>query len=153
MRSVQTTLLVFVLIATGVGLMYLKVRELGLPLLAGQNEPVWSIEAKIEFDANGRGAVVNFDIPDRLGGYLQLEEYFVARNYGLNVETENGDRRAEWSTRRARGKQRLYYRTEIVAQASPEPGPAKRKKQRAPLVPAAPEYTEPLKSAIEDVLG
>jgi hypothetical protein len=153
MRSVQTTLLIFVLVATGVGLMYLKVQQLGLPLLPGQIEPVWSVEAKIEFDATGKGAVVNFDIPDHLGGYVRLEEYFVARNYGLNVETDKGDRRAEWSTRRARGKQRLYYRTEIVPQASPEAEAEKGKKQRVPIVEKAPEYAEPLKSAIGDVLG
>ncbi|MDA0822443.1 MAG: UUP1 family membrane protein [Proteobacteria bacterium] len=153
MRSVQTTLLVFVLMATGVGLMCLKVQQLGLPLLPGQIEPVWSVEAKIEFDASGKGAVVNFDIPDQLGGYILLEEYFVARNYGLNVETDKGDRRAEWSTRRARGKQRLYYRTEIVPQASPEPEVEKGEKHRVPIVETAPEYAEPLKSAIGDVLG
>ncbi|MFT4564626.1 MAG: hypothetical protein ACI9BW_004395 [Gammaproteobacteria bacterium] len=151
MRSLHTTLLVFVLMATGGGLMYLKVQQLGLPLLPGQIEPVWSIEAKIEFDAGGRGAIVNFDIPDRLGGYLQLEEYFVARNYGLNIETEKDDRRAEWSTRRARGKQRLYYRIEVVPLASTATEP--KKKKRAPIVESAPEYAEPLRSAIEDVLG
>ncbi len=153
MRSVQTTLLVVVLLAVGVGVMYLKVRQLGLPLLPGQIEPVWSIEAKIEFNAGGSGAVVNFDIPDSLGGYLQLDEYFVARNYGLNIETEKRDRRAEWSTRRARGKQRLYYRTEIVPQTDPAREQEKTTRARAPKAPSKPVYKEPLASAIKDVLG
>ena len=36
------------------------------PVVPGQQEPVWSVEAKIEFDGTARAAVVNFDIPDDL---------------------------------------------------------------------------------------
>ncbi|MEQ8495930.1 MAG: inactive transglutaminase family protein, partial [Gammaproteobacteria bacterium] len=107
--------------------------------------------AKIEFEGQGRGALVKFDIPDELGGFLRLDEYFVARNYGLNIEQDGDDRRAEWSTRRAHGNQRLYYRTEMVPRAV-EPAAAT-PKDRQPKPPAKPKYEEPLASAIQDVLG
>ena len=153
MRSVHAIVLVLILLTVGPGLMYLKVQQLGLPLLPGQVEPVWSVEAKIEFDAGKRGVVANFDIPDELGGYVGLEEYFVARKYGLNIETENKDRRAEWSKRRAQGAQRLYYRTEVAPQADPAAEQEKKTKDRIPKAPDVPDYEEPLAAAIADVLG
>lgn len=151
MRRFQTLLFVALLVVAGLGTMYLKVTQLGLPLLPGQLEPVWSIEAKIEFTGGGRATVVKFDIPDTLGDFVLIDEYFVSRNYGLNIEQDHSDRRAEWSTRRAHGAQRLYYRTEVVPRAPDLVG--EKPKSRAPKPPEKPVYEEPLASAIGDVLG
>lgn len=151
MRKLQTVLLVTLLTVAGLATMYAKVTQLGLPLLPGQLEPVWSIEAKVEFEGDGRAAVAILDIPDELGEYIRLDEYFVSRNYGLNIETDKKDRRAEWSTRRARGPQRLYYRMDVVSGTGEAQEGAGRK--ASPKVPVAPSYEEPLASAIEDVLG
>jgi len=153
MRNVQTSVLVALLLALGFGIMYAKVTQLGLPLLPGQLEPVWSIEAKIEFTGRDTAAVVNFDIPDHLGDYVRLDEYFVSRSYGLNIETDKDDRHAEWSTRRARGNQRLYYRIDLVPDADAEGEPKPKAKARVPKAPDVPAYEEPLASAIKDVLG
>lgn len=153
MRNMQTVLLVTLLLAVGFGVMYTKVSQLGLPLLPGQIEPVWSIEAKIEFDGGDAGAVVNFDIPDVLGNYVQVDEFFVSRSYGLNIETDKGDRRVEWSTRRARSKQRLYYRIDVVRDVMETQEAPDKSKSRVPKAPAVPAYEEPLASAIKDVLG
>ena len=83
MRNLHTTILVIALVAIASIITTIKIRDLGLPLIPGQMEPVWSLEAKISFDALKRGAIVDFDIPDKLGNYVVLEEYFVARNYGV----------------------------------------------------------------------
>jgi uncharacterized protein with transglutaminase domain len=131
--------------------MYAKIKTLGLPLVPDQVSSIWSIEARIEFDGTGRSSLVNFDIPDKLGTYLKLDEFFVSRNYGLNVTSNKKDRRAEWSIRNAKGKQRLYYRIEVVPEEVSEETTSK--KQKAPLPPEKPEYEEPLASAIEDTLG
>lgn len=150
MRSIHTVILILALCAAGSGLMYAKMEQLGLPLLPGKLEPVWSVEASIEFDPVKRGAIVDFDVPDDLGDFDLLNEYFVGRDYGLNVETVNNDRRAEWSTRQARGLQRLYYRAEMVAQLSE---PADTSSAATPLPPQVPAYEEPLASAITDILS
>ena len=151
MKRVHGTILALILALAALGLMYAKISRLGLPLLPHQLEQVWSVEAKIEFDANRHATVVDFDIPDRLGDYVRLDEYFISRGYGLNVGVRDQNRRAEWSTRQARGTQRLYYRLEAVPQSEDEADA--NPKQRAPAPPAAPVYQEPMASAIQDVLG
>ena len=149
MKRLQSALFVTILIAVGLGIMYTKVTVLGLPLLPGQIEPVWAIEAKIEFDGSGRAAIVDFDIPDELGEFVRLSEYFVARGYGLNIEKDKRDRHAEWSRRRANGQQRLYYRIEVVPRkVSPDESGSP-----PPKPPAVPDYEEPLASAVGDLLG
>ena len=153
MKNLQTSTLVLALLIVAATITTLKVRDFGLPFSPNKMEAVWSLEAKISFDALQRGAIVNFDIPDKLNNYVVLEEYFVARNYGLNIEKNNDDRRIEWSTRRAKGKQQLYYRVEIA------PDPQVRSidnsnlpnEQNAP--PQIPNYPEPLKYAVEDILS
>jgi len=151
LKKLHATTLALCLCAAALALAYAKITTLGLPLLPGQLEPVWSIEAKVEFDAARRAAVIDFDIPDRLGDFVRLDEYFISRDYGLNVVTTNRDRRAEWSTRRAQGSQRLYYRIEVVPQTADESADTAR--ARPPKAPAQPIYQEPLASAIQDVLG
>lgn len=153
MRNLQTSTIVLALFLVAITITTLKVRDFGLPFTPHQMEEVWSLEAKISFDALQRGAIVNFDIPDKLGKYVVLEEYFVARNYGLNIEKNNGDRQIEWSTRRAKGKQQLYYRIEIAPEtniSSPD-GAGVTNEQSAP--PEIPNYQEPLKYAVEDILS
>lgn len=131
--------------------MYAKVNTLGIPLVPNQLSSIWAVEARVEFDGLGRSAQVNLDIPDRLGNFLKLDEFFVSRSYGLNVTNKQKDRRAEWSIRNAKGKQRLYYRIEVVPEDAAEETPSK--KHKMPLPPEKPEYEEPLASAIEDTLA
>lgn len=151
MRRLQTSLLIALLVTAASALIYLKVSQLGLPLTPGQLEPVWAVEAKIEFEGGGRAALVKFDVPDDLGAFLRLDEYFVSRSYGLNIEQDKNDRRAEWSTRRARGTQRLYYRTEMVPRTVETA--VETPKDRQPKPPAKPDYQEPQASAIQDLLS
>ena len=150
MRDLNVKILVIILVVSGLGLMYTKIKTLGLPLLPNQLSTIWAVEARVEFEGMGRSVVANLDIPDKLGNFLKLDEFFVSRNYGLNVTSKQSDRRAEWSTRNAKGKQRLYYRIEIA----PEEVSAEEtsKKQKIPPTPAKPDYEEPLASAIEDTL-
>jgi 7 transmembrane helices usually fused to an inactive transglutaminase/Inactive transglutaminase fused to 7 transmembrane helices len=131
--------------------MYAKVKTLGIPLVPDQVSSIWSIEARVEFEGLGGSSLVNLDIPDKLGNFLKLDEFFVSRNYGLNVTSHKKDRRAEWSIRNAKGKQRLYYRIEVVPEEVNEDTSSK--KHKIPAPPEKPEYEEPLASAIEDILG
>lgn len=135
---------------TSLGLMYAKVKTLGLPLVPNQTASIWAVEARVEFDGLGRSARVNLDIPDKLGNFLKLDEFFVSRSYGLNVTNKHKDRRAEWSIRNAKGKQRLYYRIEVVPEDVSNENISK--KSKAPVTAVKPEYAEPLASAIEDTL-
>ena len=151
MKRLQATILALLVTVAALGLMYAKISRLGLPLLPHQLQQVWSVEAKIEFDASRHATVVDFDIPDKLGDFVRLDEYFISRGYGLHVGIRHHDRRAEWSTRQARGSQRLYYRLEAVPQSDDETVDPPKPRALAP--PLAPVYAEPLASAIQDTLG
>jgi len=151
MRNLKVKIFCIMLVFTSLGLMYAKVRILGLPLVPNQISYIWAVEARIEFDGLGRSARVNLDIPDQLGNYLKLDEFFVSRSYGLNVTSKHKDRRAEWSIRNARGKQRLYYRIEVVLDDVSRIDTGI--KDKIPAAPDKPQYEEPLASAIEDTLA
>ncbi len=151
MRELNVKIFCLLLALTSLGLMYAKVKTLGLPLVPNQTSSIWAVEARVEFDGLGRSSTVNLDIPDNLGNFLKLDEFFVSRNYGLNVTSKQKDRRAEWSIRNAKGKQRLYYRIEVVPDDSVFKSDTI--KQKIPATPVKPDYEEPLASAIEDTLG
>ncbi len=150
MRELNVKIFCLLLALTSLGLMYAKVKTLGLPLVPNQTSSIWAVEARVEFDGLGRSATVNLDIPDNLGNFLKLDEFFVSRNYGLNVTSKQKDRRAEWSIRNAKGKQRLYYRIEVVPEDSATKSASI--KHKIPATPVKPHYEEPLASAIEDTL-
>jgi len=151
LRTLQVFLLAALLVTASFALVFYKVTQLGLPLLPGQREPVWSIEAEVAFDGTGSAAVIDFDLPDDLGAFVLLDEFFVSRKYGLNIEDGVSDRRAEWSTRRASGKQRLYYRAEVapkVVDSTRPPADA-----AVPKAPQKPAYPDPLGPAIGELLS
>jgi len=150
MRELNVKIFCLLLASISLGLMYAKIDTLGIPLVPNQSSSIWAIEARVEFDGLSRSALVNLDIPDKLGNFLKLDEFFVSRSYGLNVTSKLKDRRAEWSIRNAKGRQRLYYRIEVVPEiASKE---AHSKISKTPPIPEKPEYEEPLASAIDDTL-
>lgn len=150
MRDMNVKILVLLLAVAGSGIMYAKIKTLGLPLLPNQLSTIWAVEARVEFDGTGRSAKVNLDIPDTLGTFLKLEEFFVSRNYGLNVTSTKNDRMAEWSIRKAKDKQHLYYRIEVVPEDEAKAETPRQSK--LPPVPEKPNYEEPLASAIGNTL-
>jgi hypothetical protein len=149
MRNLHVHILAIGLMVFGIALTWAKVSHLGLPMLPDAQASTWVVEAQVEFTAIGKPVIVNLDIPNAVPGYTRLDEAFISRNYGLSIDTVNKDRRAEWSVRRARGLQRLYYRLDLTS--NPDDSTL-RKKVRIAALPAVPNYPEPFASAVDDVL-
>jgi hypothetical protein len=151
MRKRHIYLLAAILCITGLGLVYLKVTRLGLPLKPDLESYIWTAEARVEFTGLRRAATVTLQLPADLREFIKLDEYFIARNYGLNVESQGRRRTAEWSIRRAQGQQRLYYQVEL-AQAPPVSWerPAD---ERVPPTPKKPEYPDALALVVEGLLN
>lgn len=150
MRNLHVNLLIVALIITGIGLFYAKAKYLGLPVTPDQEESVWSVEASIEFDGQQRSASANLQIPNNPGPFVKLDEYFISRNFGLNVETRSGKRIAQWSIRRAKGPQRLYYQLELAPITEPA---TVKSGEKLPRPPVRPDYPASLAPAIEGVLN
>ncbi len=85
-----------------------------VPWLPGEKRLVWSIEAKIEFEAREEAAKVSFAIPDTQPGFVRVAEHTASAGYGLAYLEEPNGRRAQWSIRKASGPQILYYRVDMM---------------------------------------
>ena len=130
------------------GLMYIKVTQLGLPLEPQKTRQAWTIDAEISFTAKGRSAKLAFYIPRQPPGFELLDENFVSSNYGLALDDDGLNRKANWAVRRVKGQQSLYYRMEVT------PSKDFQYTRTAPPIryPDIPDYDLMLKPAIMAVL-
>ncbi|MCC6202797.1 MAG: UUP1 family membrane protein [Gammaproteobacteria bacterium] len=151
MHNLHVKLLTLLLLGGGLVFAWFKIHLLGLPLRPNQEATVWTVEARVEFQGGNRPAVVDLDLPDEYGRHEIVDEYFVSSGYGHTVHTRNGDRRTEWSIRRARGTQYLFYQVALVPASEASLAAAARDAPPPPV--SRPDYEEPLRSAIEALLG
>jgi len=107
-------LVVFTLIITGLALGWLRHTNLKIPLWPGQKNPVWLIEARIDFIAAGQPVMVSLDLPDQPPGFRQVSEQAASTGYGFSIVEGSGGRRAEWTRRNAVGLQTLYYKVQMI---------------------------------------
>ena len=107
-------------ILISLGVVVYKSIMLGLPLMPGAYRTVWTIEAKIEFIADGKKkpVKVSLALPKNQSNMQVLEEFFSTAGYGFNVDKEEGHERAIWSKREVSGKQTLFYRLNVYQESS-----------------------------------
>lgn len=148
MKSRKISVVALILIAIALSAVYYKHAKLGLPLKPSEQSEVWTVEAKLQFKANGGPVKANFYIPRDPPGFIKLNEDFISSNYGLATEKDSLNREALWAVRRAKGKQVLYYRMEFTRDTSTTQSRTAPK----PSYPEVPDYEEPLGSAIMALL-
>jgi len=102
------------LIAAGLLLATLRHLQMGVPWLPGEQQPVWLVEARIDFQAWGEPVSVNLNIPEQPPGFYTLTEQAASPGYGFAITEQQGDRRAEWTIRDASGPQTLYFKTRLI---------------------------------------
>ncbi len=105
--------IVALLLLAGSTLTWYRHQAFDVPWMPGEKRQVWSIEAKLEFIARGEPVKVSFAIPDTQNGFERIVEHTASPGYGLAFIDSPGGRRAEWSIRRATGRQTLYYRVDM----------------------------------------
>lgn len=109
----QVYILGLLLIIVGLGLVGYKHLEMGLPVVPGEYQTVWTIEAKVEFSASGDPVNVSLALPKTQNNVEVLDEVFSSSGYGFSIEEEDGHERAVWARRQAVGRQALYYKLDI----------------------------------------
>src|SRR5690606_26053941 len=98
---VQVLIIALLLIAAGIGLCAYKSSVLGFPLLPGEFRRVWTVEAKVDFDADGGPVTASLALP-RVQKHMRiLGENFSAAGYGFEIDESEGEYRAVWSRRDA----------------------------------------------------
>ena len=111
-------ILIFVLLAAGSTFTVYRHINFDVPWTPGVKRQIWSIEAKVEFIADNQPVKLSLAIPDSQAGYQRISEHTASPGYGLAYIERNGARRAEWSIRRASGRQTLYYRVDMLVDHS-----------------------------------
>ena len=111
--------LVALLLTVGVGLMIYRHMAFDVPWLPGEYRQLWSVEAKVEFDANEQPVVASLAIPATQPGFTLIDESAASPGYGLAFVDKNGVTRADWSIRSAKGHQELYYRVDMMIDPTP----------------------------------
>lgn len=112
----QVYFLALILILSGLALVVYKNQGLGLPIWPGKYDTVWTVEAKIEFDALGDAVKTSLALPKGQNQIEVLDEVFSSSGYGFNLEKEGQHSRAVWTKRTAFGPQTLYYKLALHQQ-------------------------------------
>jgi len=103
-----------------------------IPWAPGETRTIWNIDAKIDFEANGKPVVASLTIPNAQAGYTQLSQNAASPGYGLSFLENAQSPQAQWTIREATGKQTLYYNVQFLVDA----------KNRAPHIAQMPDLIE-----------
>jgi hypothetical protein len=118
MKKTQLYLLALIVAAIGLGWAGYKWQVLKFPLKPDAEVQVWTIQARAEFSASGGPNTVQLQLPGRgvsdIPDFLVLEERLISRSYGEQITKSRAGRQVNWSVRRARGDQVLYYVATVV---------------------------------------
>jgi hypothetical protein len=148
-RFVHWLVLVFVLIAAGLGIAIYKAQVLGFPVMAEQIEPTWIVQARVQITPDTGPVRATLELPSVTPGMGQLRENFISRGYGLSVQEGDAQREAIWTVRRAQQRQSLYYQGVFYRD------PNQQRFLPTPPHPPVPELAEPFNTAmisiVEDV--
>lgn len=102
------------LILLGLGTAWLRHTNMEIPFLAGEQRPVWMIEARVDFFADGDAVVANLALPTNPPGFRMFTEQAASPGYGWSIIEGEGKRHGEWTKRSATGPQTLYYKAQFV---------------------------------------
>ncbi|MDP1558806.1 MAG: inactive transglutaminase family protein [Nitrosomonas sp.] len=141
-------ILVFLILGTASGMILYKHLVLGFPLLPDDKKLVWTIEARIDFIAQGDPVIVSFALPPKNPNTILLEEDFASPDYGFSELTTPDGRRAQWSKRTATGPQIAYYRLAAYKTDRIEATPS----SDIPSAPVKPEFDEAQQTAATTLL-
>ncbi len=144
----NVTVKIWAVLLAGLGLAIFahKLFDIGLPLSPDQDAEVWTVQARIAFNGGGGPAKLGFYIPATTPGLSRIDEDFISSRFGLAVDKEGDNRKAEWAVRRAKGQQTLYYRISVIKIDGQASWPSK------PRFPNVPDYEEPYASAIKAII-
>ena len=109
----QVYLLSLILILIGTGFIGYKSQVLSLPIIPGTYQTIWTVEAKIEFQAQDEPVKVSLALPKTQTNMEVIDEVFSSSGYGFAIESDATHQRATWTKREASGSQALYYKVDV----------------------------------------
>jgi hypothetical protein len=137
--------LIILLFIGGITTAVLRHNALGIPFAPGDEQFIWQLEARIQFEADADASQVKLTLPPQQNGYEILSETTASSGFGYSIEDAE-QRRAVWSKRGASGEQFLFYKLELrsdqsIVTTDIEPG-----------APTLPTWIEPFETAADQVI-
>jgi len=119
-NRVELTLLIVILMVLGIGTTIYKINVLGFSFNPDKKETVWTVESRINFQADGGPVKISLNMPDNRGGLVVTESLRQTKGYKLtHTVSKDGVKRIVWSREDApKGPQHFYYRVNIFRQKS-----------------------------------
>ena len=114
MNKMHLYLLAGSLTAIGLILFFYKLFILDFPLVPEVKTYIWNIQSHLTFEAGNKPVKVSMFIPRISRRFTIVDENFVSKGYGVSVASEKGKRQVNWSIRKAKGLQSLYYRSTVI---------------------------------------
>src|SRR5690606_25291934 len=145
-RSAYCIVTVVLLIASGLGLAGWKAAVYGYPLVPGVMDETWTVQARIRLQPGTGPVRATLTLPSASPGLGRLQEDFVSRGFGLDVQESQYLRRASWTLRRASGVQTLYYRAQFYLD------PNQTDFAPMPPYPDVPVLEEPFATALQSII-
>ncbi|QIR92241.1 gonadoliberin III [Vibrio alginolyticus] len=105
---------IILLVIAGIALSVFRHENYGVPWTPGETRQVWDVEARIEFNANGKEVKASLAAPHTQSGYTLIGESASSSGYGVSYINDDSGRRAEWSIRQAQGPQTIYYKAQFL---------------------------------------
>lgn len=99
-----------VLTIVAAALMLYKVIGIGLPLFPEEKNDSWEIETRVRFEAKNKEVKAAVYTPQNENGFTVLQQYIVARGYGLTQDKQGPNTVAVMAKRKADGSQTLYLK-------------------------------------------
>lgn len=106
--------MVVTLALIGVVAAWLRHEHTGIPFTTGQEQAVWQVEARIDFDGEGEAVVASLHLPVAPPGFELYHEQTASPGYGYSVINSGRERRGEWTKGQAKGPQTLYYSAQFM---------------------------------------
>jgi hypothetical protein len=138
-------LVILILILIGSGLILHRHWVYEIPLTPGESQTIWSVEAKVQFQANGDPVRASLARPANQPGFMVLSDSGASPGYGLNF-IDAPSPVAEWTIRTASGVQQLFYRVELLQSESGDLPP------EAPPALQSTDWQEPYASAVREIM-
>ena len=144
-RSRGFVVIALSLIAAGLALIAWKVNVYGYPLTPNSMSKTWTVQARLRVRPGDGPVAVTLTLPSATPGFGRLQEDFVSRGFGLDVQENSFLRKATWTIRRVSGTQTLYYRAQIYRDRNQQ------EFAPVPAYPDVPELEEPFATALQSI--